>query len=96
MSIRILEPTDAGSLTLTAQEVRLGGSLAHASFVHVDNLTNGTRSDGYVNYVDGQGSWFADVYGLVPGPNELVAVADSDGTGRLTASARILVTRVAP
>lgn len=96
VDVAILEPSASGAFTQSAQEVRLGGTVSRAGFLQVHNLTDGGTSPGYVVYVDGRGTWMADVYGLAMGPNVLEAVADHDGTGRHTAGARIVVTRVAP
>lgn len=96
VQVEILAPSASGGFTVSAQEVRLGGTIAHASFLHVDNLTTASRWDGNVTYFDGQGTWLADVYGLVPGPNVLEVVADRDGTGRQLARARITITRRTP
>lgn len=95
-TIAILVPTASGSHATTDSALRVGGSISGAAFVHVVNQTTGARSEGYVNVVDDQGSWFADVYGLVPGVNVLVAVADEDGSGRRTADASLVVTRTPP
>lgn len=92
-SIRILEPTADATYSTTSSDIRLGGSIARASFVHVTNARDGSRFEGYVNYFAGQGSWFADVYGLAPGENRITAVADADGAGTRTATARITVVR---
>ncbi len=92
-AITIEVPTAAPSYATTSTSVRLGGSIAQASFVHVTNTTTGATVEGYVNYLDGVGSWFADVYGLLPGDNLIVATADADGTGTRTASDTLTVTR---
>ncbi|MCU0296621.1 MAG: hypothetical protein MUF33_14905 [Candidatus Nanopelagicales bacterium] len=92
-SIAILNPTAADTYATTATGVRLGGSISGASFVHVLNTTTGIEVEGYVNYFDGQGSWFADVYGLVPGDNFIVVTADADGSGARTASDTLTVSR---
>lgn len=77
----------------TSASVRLGGTIARASYVHVRNTATGITVDGYVNYLGGQGSWFADVTGLLPGDNPIVVTADADGTGARTATATITITR---
>lgn len=92
-SIAILNPTAAETYATTDTGVRVGGSISGAAFVHVLNTTTGVRVDGYVNYVDGQGTWFADVSGLVPGANVVVATADADGSGESTASDTLTVKR---
>lgn len=92
-SISIDVPTSAPAYFTTATSVRLGGTIADASFVHVLNSTTGSTTEGYVSYYQGYGSWFADVYGLLPGDNLITATADADGTGARTAVARITVTR---
>lgn len=92
-SIAIFNPTAADTYATTATGVRVGGSVSGAAFVHVVNTTTGARVEGYVNYLDGQGTWFADVYGLVPGANVVVATADADGSGAHTASDTLTVAR---
>lgn len=72
-TIAITHPTAGSRYETPWTDVRLGGTLSHASFVHALNTRTGDRTDGYVNYVDGYGSWFADIRGLQPG-----------GTGRAT------------
>lgn len=46
-------------------DVRLGGTIARASFVRVRNMATGFAADGHVNYREGKGTWFADVSVLV-------------------------------
>jgi len=71
----------------------VGGAISHASFVHVTNAATGTTTEGFVNYFQGQGTWFADIYGLGLGDNPITVVADADGTGTTTASTHITVIR---
>jgi hypothetical protein len=92
-SISIDVPTSAPVYSTTGTSVRLGGTIARASFVHVLNSATGSTTEGYVSYYQGYGSWFADVYALVPGDNLITATADADGTGARTAVARITITR---
>lgn len=92
-SISINVPTSDPSYSTTWTSIRLGGTISNASFVHVRNARTGFTTEGFVNYYQGQGSWFADVYGLEPGDNAITATADADGTGARTASAYITVTR---
>ncbi len=92
-SISIEVPTSASSYSTTWSSVRLGGTISHASFVHIRNTSTGAIVEGYVNYNQGYGSWFADVYGLRLGDNTIMTTADADGTGARTASVHITVTR---
>lgn len=92
-SISILEPTNSPTYSTTGTGVTLGGSISHAGFVHVTNTLTGSVTEGFVFYASGQGSWFAEVYGLRPGENPITVVADGDGTGRRTAIARIVIIR---
>ena len=64
-----------------------------ARYVHVGNALTGVTVEGFVFYVDGQGTWFADCYSLGLGDNVLTVTADSDGRGKRTSSARITVAR---
>lgn len=93
--IAITQPTAGSRYETPWTDVRLGGTLSHASFVHALNTRTGDRTDGYVNYVDGYGSWFADIRGLQPGDNLIRVTADADGTGRHTTSTSITVARPA-
>ena len=92
-TIHISTPVDAASFSTTGTGIRIGGEISRASFVHVRNAQTGTTVEGYVFYNMGHGSWFADVYGLVPGSNTITAIADADGTGARTASDQITVLR---
>lgn len=92
-SILITNPTAESTYYTVSSDVRLGGTVSNASFIHVKNTTTGFATEAYVNYNDGYGSWFADIPGLVPGNNYIVATADSDGTGSNTAKASITVIR---
>lgn len=92
VEISILEPTDTGTHTQSGSDLALSGRVARASFVEV-RLADGRSMPGYVTSFDGQGTWMADVYGLALGTNRLTVVADHDGTGRWTATARIDVVR---
>jgi len=92
-SISIDVPTSAPGYSTTWTSVRLGGTISHASFVHVRNSSTGFTTEGYVNYYQGYGSWFADVYGLGFGDNSITVTADADGTGARTANAHITVIR---
>jgi hypothetical protein len=91
--ITITNPTSEATYATDGASVTVGGTIAHASFVHVRSSTTGATSEGYVNYNDGLGSWFADSVSLVPGDNEIVVTADADGTGSRTASATLTVSR---
>ena len=91
-SITILIPTPAPTFTTSDGALRLGGAISHASFVHIRNERTNATSEGFVTYVQGQGTWFGDI-ALIAGDNAVAAVADEDGTGRRTATARITVTR---
>lgn len=92
-SVRIELPSASGSFATHWAEVRLGGTVERASFIRVENNRTGFTTDVDPTFVDGQGSWFADVPGLAPGANPIVVTADADGTGQRVASARITVTR---
>lgn len=92
-SISIEVPTSAATYSTTGTGIRIGGSISGASFVHVRNAATGFTTDGFVNYFQGYGSWFADIYGLVPGDNRITATADEDGSGSSTASAQITIKR---
>ena len=60
--------------------------------MRLHNQLTGQTEQGFVVYNQGQGTWFCDI-GLAVGDNPLVATADADGTGAVTATASILVTR---
>lgn len=92
-SVSILVPTSDSTYSTAFSDVRFGGAIARASFVHVTNAATGTTVEGFVNFFQGQGSWFADVFGLVPGENVITVVADADGTGATTARVSITVIR---
>jgi hypothetical protein len=92
-SITIENPTSAARYETPWSDARLGGTISHASFVHALNERTGVRTEGYVNYLDGHGSWFVDVYGLQPGDNPITVTADGDGNGTRTAQARITLVR---
>lgn len=91
--IAITNPTSEAIYATDDAEVIVGGTLARAGYVHVRNTTTGFTTEGYVNYNDGLGSWFADSIALVPGANEIVVTADGDGTGSRTATDRLTVNR---
>jgi len=79
-TIAIENPTSASTYDTNDPDVRLGGTIGNADGVKVINSTTGTGSwEGYVNYSNGQGTWFADVTGLVPGDNVLIATASGGG-----------------
>lgn len=61
-SISIGAPTTAPTFTTTATTIVIGGALANASFVHLHNERNNATLQGYVNYFQGNGSWFADLH----------------------------------
>jgi len=92
-SISIDVPTSEPSYYTTGSSVRLGGTISNASFVRVRNTLTGSATEGYVNYYEGNGSWFADVYGLGFGDNPITVTADKDGTGKRTATAHITIIR---
>jgi hypothetical protein len=92
-AVSILVPTSDPSYSTNWSDVRLGGAISHASFVHVTNTATGTTTEGFVTYFQGQGTWFADIYGLGFGENPITVIADADGTGATTASAHITVIR---
>lgn len=92
-SLSIVTPSAAGRHDTPWRDVRLGGAIEHAAFVHVVNTATGMRVDGFVNTTAGTGSWFADLSGLAPGDNRIVVTADADGTGAFTASVNITITR---
>ena len=91
-SVAIRVPADTGTWTQTEAEVTLGGTVSGAGYVVV-HVPDGRVVTGFVVYVDGQGSWRADVYGLAIGTNRLTVVADHDGTERWTKSDTIDVIR---
>jgi len=91
-TISIENPTPARTYATTANGVTIGGTISHASSVQVVDGATGATINGYVNYnQEGNGTWFADIYGLVPGENLLTATAEADG-GR-TAHAHLTVIR---
>lgn len=92
-SITIDVPTSAPTYATAWADVRLGGSISGASFVHVHNALTGSNTEGYVNYNQGLGSWFADISGLGFGDNPITVTADADGTGTNTADAYITIVR---
>ena len=93
-TINIEVPTSDSSYATTATSIRIGGRISGASFVHVLNVTTGFSTEGYVNYNnEGIGSWFADVFALVPGDNIITATADKYGDGIYTATDNITVSR---
>ena len=91
--ISIEQPTSAASYATSGTAVRLGGRIARASFVHVHNTTTGFTTEGFVFYSEGQGTWFADVAGLVPGENRITVTADQDGRGENIRTRQITVVR---
>lgn len=92
-SISIKNPTSEPSYETSWTSLSIGGTISGASFVHVENTMTGFTTDGYVTYNQGDGSWFADIYGLAPGENLIIVTADSDGTGMSTAQDQIIVIR---
>jgi len=93
-TISIENPTSEPTYSTTSSSVRIGGRLSGAGFVHVLNTTTGFSTEAYVTYnIEGIGSWFADVYGLVPGDNLITATADEAGTGTNTAVDSIIISR---
>lgn len=92
-SISIQVPTEASSYATTQSSIGLGGTISNASFVHVLNSSTGFTTEGYVNYNQSYGSWFADVYGLGFGDNLITVTADADGTGARAANASITIIR---
>ena len=93
-TISIETPTSDSVYATTATGIRLGGRISSASFVHVKNLMTGFSADGYVIYNDdGIGTWFADVFGLIPGDNIITATADKYGDGIYTATDTITISR---
>ena len=92
-SISIKNPTSEPSYETTWSSLRIGGTISSASFVHVENTMTGFTTDGYVTYDQGDGSWFADIYGLAPGENLIIVTADSDGTGMSIAQDQIIFIR---
>lgn len=93
-AISIETPTSDSVYATTATTIRLGGRISGASFVHVENLMTGFNVDGYVIYSDeGIGTWFADIFGLVPGDNIIIATADKYGDGSYTATDTITISR---
>lgn len=91
--ISIEQPTTAASYATPWTDVRLGGRIARASFVHVRNTATDFTTEGYVFYNEGEGTWFADVAGLVPGDNRITVTADEDGLGEYTSTRQITVVR---
>ena len=89
-TIDIRVPTSAASYATTSSSVRIGGAVTLAGSIRVRNTRTGSTTEAFVFYVQGNGSWFADVFGLAPGDNLITATAD---TGTRTATARITVTR---
>lgn len=75
-TITILSPTSESTYFTVWPDVILGGSVSGTSFVKVTNETTGFTTDAFVNYYDGYGSWFAEIPGLVPGDNHIVASAN--------------------
>jgi hypothetical protein len=93
-TISIEVPTSDATYATTATSIRIGGRISGASFVHVKNITAGFSTEGYVNYnSQGIGSWFADIFGLVPGDNVITATADKYGDSIYTATAIITISR---
>ena len=92
-SISIDEPTSASSYSTTWSGVIIGGTISGASFVHVKNELTGFTTEGFVNYYDGHGSWFAEIQGLGLGNNQITVTADANGTGVRTADAHITIIR---
>ncbi len=88
--IAINSPTTAPTYDTVWTDIRLGGSISGAAFVHA---ATGYTSDGYVFYNQGLGSWFVDIPGLTFGDNPITVIADEDGQGIHTASDRLTVTR---
>ena len=93
-AISIENPTSESTYATTSTNVRIGGRVSGAGFVHVLNTTTGFSTNAYVNYnSEGIGSWFADVIGLVPGDNLITATADKDGLGTNTVVDSIIISR---
>ena len=92
-TLSILQPTAEAVYETVWTDVRLGGALSGAAFVHATNTATGYSTDGYVFYNLGAGSWFADLPGLTFGDNPIVVVADADGNGVNTASDTLTVRR---
>ena len=57
------------------------------------NAATGITVEGFVNYFQGQGTWFAEIRGLTLGENPITAVADEYGDGASTARTFITVIR---
>ena len=92
-TLSILQPTAEAVYETVWTDVRLGGTLSGAAFVHVTNTATGYSTEGYVFYNLAAGSWFADLPGLTIGDNPIVVVADADGSGVNTASDTLTVRR---
>lgn len=89
-AIAITHPVETAT---TSPGIRLGGTIARAAFVHVHHEQTDRTVEGYVFIRNGLGTWFADVYGLVPGANDLTATADADGNGVHIAQTSITIHR---
>lgn len=93
-TISIENPTSEPTYSTNSTSIRIGGRISRASFVHIQNTTTGFSTEGYVFYNnEGIGTWFSDVYGLIPGDNLITATADSDGSGTNTAVDSITISR---
>ena len=92
-SITILQPTAEPTYATTWTDVRLGGTLWGAAFVHATNTATGYTTEGFVFYNQGAGSWLADIPGLTFGENPITVTADEDGRGLNTANDHITVIR---
>jgi len=93
--IAINVPTTAPTYATVWTDVRLGGSISGASFVHASNAATGATAEGFVFYNQGVGSWFVDIQGLTFGDNPITVVADEDGQGLNTATDTLTVVRPA-
>jgi hypothetical protein len=88
-----IDVTQPAARTTTSSSIRIGGTIANASFVHVYHQQTANSVEGYVFYLEGMGTWFADVYGLVPGANDLAVIADRDGNGTRVSRVEITILR---
>lgn len=91
-TVSIQDPTSAATYSTVWTDLRLGGTVSGANFVHARNATTDLTIEGLVIYVEGDDIWYVDLPGLAPGDNPITVTASAGGSSR-TATARITVVR---
>jgi hypothetical protein len=91
--VTISQPSSAALFSTSASQLAIGGSVANASLVRVQNTTTGETVDIHVPRQNLSVGWVTPALNLVPGDNLIVATADADGTGRQTSADTLTVRR---